>query len=57
MGTDGGVLERKAVLTSHIPDVTDSNKTQHLVPFVSLENSAAVDQTLEIDAIYAVLLR
>lgn len=57
VGTDGGILQRKAVLTTHIPDVTDTHKTQHLVPFVSLENTAAVDQTLEIDAIYAVLLR
>lgn len=57
VGTDGGVLERKATLKSHIPDVTHSNKTQHLVPFVRLENNAAANQTLDIDVIYAVLLR
>ncbi len=57
VGTDGGVLERKATLTSHIPDVTHSHKTQHLVPFVRLENNAAVNQTLDIDVIYAVLVR
>lgn len=57
VGTDGGVLERKAIHTSHIPDVTHSGKTQHLVPFVLVENTAAVQQQMDIDVIYGVLLR
>jgi hypothetical protein len=57
VGSDGGVLEHKATLASHIPDVTDAYKSQHLVPFVRLENNAAVNQTLDIDVIYGVLVR
>lgn len=58
VGTDGGVLERKATHVAHIPDVTGRDgQTQHLVPFVRMENNASVDQGLEVDVIYAVLLR
>ena len=57
VGTEGGVLERKAIHTRHIPDVVDAGQTRHLVPFVRLTNNAAVEQQVDIDVIYGVLLR
>ena len=57
VGTDGGVLERKAVHAAHVPDVVRDGVTQHLVPFVRLANNAAADQQGDVDVIYGVLLR
>lgn len=58
VGTVGGTLERKAVHTTHIPDVnTPEGRTRHLVPFVEIENTAPVSQQVAVDVLYAVLLR